>query len=79
MCTCPVLWYTVNLGVGHGTTVIMMIKTVIDFIILTKAHNKNMLDWDTRVRSKKHNMISYEHLTAIYCILLMDQKFALPK
>jgi len=73
------LWYTVNLAVGYGTMMIMMIQTMMDFIILTRACNKIIMDWDMRVRTKKNCMISYEHLTAIYCILLLDQKFALSK
>jgi hypothetical protein len=49
----------------------MMKKTMIGIIILRRACNKNKMDWDMIVRSK-HSMISYEHLTGIYCILLLD-------
>ena len=45
--------------------------TVMDFTILTRACNKNIMDWDMRVRSKKHSMISCEHLFLLFLLLLL--------
>jgi hypothetical protein len=70
MCACPLLWYTVNLEVECGTTMIMTIQTMIHIIICTRYCNKNVMEWDLRV-SQKYSMINYKHLTAIYCTLML--------
>jgi len=45
-------------GVWHNDDHDDTLPTMVRFIILTRACNKNMTDWDMRVWSKKQRVIS---------------------